>query len=392
MSIKDESYYKEIVEKNLEYEFISLLKKGDTLLNGKVINRNIYLRVKHIECGNVYDVRNDAFIKMNQRCKICFMQKQKQQVKKEMLFKINNISEITQGEYIGIGFDIKSNKKYIKVKHTVCGYEFLTTHSRIKNGIGCRKCTKPNFKTDEEIYEEYSSKFQDLNLQDYRLLNVYRTKRTDNKGHRIRLTVEHLNCGNIYNVDAISFINYKSRCRECSFEKNKVSKDEFLIRAKKAKVFPLEEYIRTDVKILVKCMNERCNNQWYTTPNSILNLKGCPKCNVSKGERKISYWLDSFNVNYLHDKPCFKDLLSDKGYPLRPDFILPKYKIWIEYDGEFHYENIFEDDKYKYQKKNDIKKNEYAKKHGWKMIRIPYWEFDNIENILEKNIALNINP
>ena len=32
------------------------------------------------------------------------------------------------------------------------------------------------------------------------------------------------------------------------------------------------------------------------------------------------------------------------------------------------------------------RKDEYAKKHGWKLIRIPYWEFDNIENILEKEI------
>ena len=392
MNIKDESYYKSIVEKDLDYKFITLLKKGDILLNGKEICRNIYLRVKHIECGHVYDVRNDAFIKMNQRCKLCSLKKQKNKVDKEMLFKMNNISEITQGEYVGIGFDIKSNKRYIKVKHTLCGHEFLTTHSRIKSGVGCRKCTKPNSKTDEEIYNEYNLKFQDLNLKDYKLLNVYRIKRTDNKGHRVRLTVEHLDCGNVYDVDALSFINYKSRCQKCSFEANRVSKEEFLIRAKKAKVLPLEEYVRTDVKILVKCINEGCNHQWYATPNGILNLKGCPKCNASKGERKISYWLDMFNINYLHDKPYFKDLISDKGYQLRPDFILPDHKIWIEYDGEFHYKNILEDGRYEYQKKNDIKKNEYAKKHNWKLIRIPYWEFDNIENILEKNITLNINP
>ena len=38
------------------------------------------------------------------------------------------------------------------------------------------------------------------------------------------------------------------------------------------------------------------------------------------------------------------------------------------------------------QQKYDKRKDEYAKKHGWKLIRIPYWEFDNIEKILEKII------
>ena len=32
------------------------------------------------------------------------------------------------------------------------------------------------------------------------------------------------------------------------------------------------------------------------------------------------------------------------------------------------------------------KKDKYAKKYGWKSIRIPYWEFDNVEKILNKEI------
>ena len=33
-------------------------------------------------------------------------------------------------------------------------------------------------------------------------------------------------------------------------------------------------------------------------------------------------------------------------------------------------------------------KDEYAKEHDWKLIRIPYWEYDNIENILIKELNL----
>ena len=75
---------------------------------------------------------------------------------------------------------------------------------------------------------------------------------------------------------------------------------------------------------------------------------------------------------------------------LRPDFILPDYKIWIEYDGEFHYEKMYEGDYSDEIRIHDKRKDEYAKKHGWKLIRIPYWEFDNIENILEKELIFKL--
>ena len=112
----------------------------------------------------------------------------------------------------------------------------------------------------------------------------------------------------------------------------------------------------------------------------------CPECSKSKGEIKIKIWLNYNGIMYIHDEPYFKDLLSDKGNPLRPDFILPDYKIWIEYDGEFHYKETSIKNNLEKQKYHDKSKDEYAKKHGWKLIRIPYWEFDNIENILEKEV------
>ena len=35
---------------------------------------------------------------------------------------------------------------------------------------------------------------------------------------------------------------------------------------------------------------------------------------------------------------------------------------------------------------HDSIKDEYAKKNGWKLIRIPYWDFDNIEEILKEMV------
>ena len=98
------------------------------------------------------------------------------------------------------------------------------------------------------------------------------------------------------------------------------------------------------------------------------------------------HYLNNRKINYIYDEPYFKDLLSNKGNPLRPDFILPDYKIWIEYDGEFHYRKMYNDDGHEKIKVHDEIKDKYAKSHGWKLIRIPYWEFNSIENILNKEI------
>lgn len=107
---------------------------------------------------------------------------------------------------------------------------------------------------------------------------------------------------------------------------------------------------------------------------------------MSKGEIVIYDFLKNKDINFVYNKEYFKDLKSESGFYLRPDFILPDLKIWIEYDGEFHFKNMVGEDSYIKLKKHDDLKNMYAKNNGWKMIRIPYWEFNNIEKILTNNL------
>lgn len=68
--------------------------------------------------------------------------------------------------------------------------------------------------------------------------------------------------------------------------------------------------------------------------------------------------------------------------------------IAIEYDGEWHYMPIKRGDMTQkdaeynlkqIQKRDDIKTN-YCKNNGIVLIRIPYFDFDNISNILDRRI------
>lgn len=69
------------------------------------------------------------------------------------------------------------------------------------------------------------------------------------------------------------------------------------------------------------------------------------------------------------------------------DFYLPDYNTCIEYDGELHYKAVDYfggDDALSNTKCRDEIKTQYCKENNIKLIRIPYWEFDNIEEILNR--------
>lgn len=126
-------------------------------------------------------------------------------------------------------------------------------------------------------------------------------------------------------------------------------------------------------------------------PTTLLQGHGCPKCSISKGEKKVAQYLDSLNIEYIFNRCYFNDLVGLNGGLMRPDFIIPSLKIWIEYDGIQHFEAKSFNTKMSEQQvqeeynrtvQNDQIKNQYAKANNWILVRIPYWDYDNIEQIL----------
>jgi len=123
------------------------------------------------------------------------------------------------------------------------------------------------------------------------------------------------------------------------------------------------------------------NKEWCTSPNSRTNMNsGCPKCASSKGEKKIKLFLDSLCLYYLVEYK-FSDCRNILELPF--DFYLLDYNLCIEYDSILHYEDKFnEPEEFKLVQKRDKIKTKYCKNNNINLLRIPYWEFDNIEQIL----------
>lgn len=129
-------------------------------------------------------------------------------------------------------------------------------------------------------------------------------------------------------------------------------------------------------KILLKC---KCGNEFLLECKYIKYSYMCSKCNDKESmlEKRVSEYLKSKNIDFKREYR-FKDC-KDK-IPLPFDFYLPKLNICIETDGKQHYEvvNCFggEED-FNKRKLHDEIKNEYCHKKNIKLIRIPYYEFNN---------------
>lgn len=101
----------------------------------------------------------------------------------------------------------------------------------------------------------------------------------------------------------------------------------------------------------------------------------------SKGERKISQILEHNNLSFEREYK-FDDCINPLTKAiLRFDFYLPNYNLCIEYDGIQH----FEETSWRHESLKDVQyrdsiKNNYCKEHNIQLIRIPYWDFDKLND------------
>lgn len=133
----------------------------------------------------------------------------------------------------------------------------------------------------------------------------------------------------------------------------------------------------------------RCGHNWIASIASrTFSGNGCPHCSLSRGAKAIKKFLIKNNIEFVPEYK-FSDCINIRSLPF--DFYLPKYNIAIEYDGEFHYDlplSFRFKDKEKrrlevieIQKRDEIK-TKYCENKNISLLRVPYWELKNIDNIL----------
>lgn len=173
-------------------------------------------------------------------------------------------------------------------------------------------------------------------------------------------------------------------------DKNKYPRDKVaqMIKEKQPNLELVGEYKNMRTKVHFKCTT--CGYEGYSYPSHLIDLTAsCTRCNGTVGERKVAEWLDNNNHKYImqYAFPDCKDVR-----PLRFDFYLPDMNICIEYQGEQHYMPIkFRkkdydtiNEKFGMQKHRDDIKREYCLNNHIKLIEVPYWELNHINEYLNK--------
>ena len=143
-------------------------------------------------------------------------------------------------------------------------------------------------------------------------------------------------------------------------------------------------YVNNKTKIAIICA---IHGIFQQTPNSHLCGSGCFACRESSGERKIANYLDKKGLRFEREKR-FESCKLKRSLPF--DFYIADSNILIEFDGRQHFQVISYfggDDTFALNSKKDNIKTKWAFDNGYKLIRIPYMEKDNIELILDKELS-----
>lgn len=365
--------FKGIVEELVGDEYTFL----DDYVNGKT-----KMRVRHNNEGcNFYEweVLPHTFIgsesKMGTRCPRCRGGASKSH--EEFL---EDVYKIYGDEYVVTGKYINSSTK-ISIIHKKCMMEYKALPSNLLVGKGCRSCSGHMKKTNEEFLIEVSSQVH----EEYEFLEEY-------IGTGVPIKCRHNKCGHEYSVTPKDFLKGR-RCRKCAGNLPKTT------RGFKKEVFNMVgddyyvvgEYIGANEEILMN--HSDCNTTYRTTPSRFINGSVCPICytGMSRGEIKIRDILDErgylFNPEYR-----FYDCRDTNPLPF--DFAIlsddREVEMLIEYDGIQHFEPVrfggisIEEAEFDFgvTQKHDLIKSRYAEENGIPLLRIPYWEFDDVERIV----------
>lgn len=172
-------------------------------------------------------------------------------------------------------------------------------------------------------------------------------------------------------------------CQRCGYLDRTMTADEFVSRAKAAHPtgysYNLSELRTVNDKITI---THECGKVYRGRVSNHLNGQGCFSCKSSLGEAKVRKFLELNEIEYIEQ-------FKIDNYPYRFDFYIPVIKVLIEYDGAQHFrpiEHFGGMAAFLKTRERDQEKNTIAKLLGFRLIRISYKWFDNLEVYLSRTI------
>jgi very-short-patch-repair endonuclease len=134
------------------------------------------------------------------------------------------------------------------------------------------------------------------------------------------------------------------------------------------------------------------HGEFIQNGNGHLKGQGCPVCKESKGENLINDLLTSKKMVFVRQKrftDCTNQAKRGRCVTLPFDFYLSDLNTIIEYDGQQHFKPVWGEEALKKLQRLDKIRNQYCKKNGIKLIRIPYtMKKEEIEPYILKELGI----
>ncbi|HSQ89721.1 hypothetical protein, partial [Romboutsia sp.] len=309
----------------------------------------------------------------------------------------NEVNELTK-DYIYLCDDV-----FIDIRHKhnwkcKCGniiYSRKWVDIKFKQAIKCEEC-KYN-----EIEQRYKHEVEKTG--EYEYIRSFRQGDMLPNGKVVKgspcIQVRHLYCGRVYEVKSGQFINVGIRCSKCcqKYENSIAHYIEVDLGSplekywsKYNKINPYHTFKCSKNRIWIKCENSK-HSDYETYPYVFTKGHRCKFCSTSKGEERIENYLIKNKINHVPQKE-YSGLIGINNGNLSYDFYLSDYNLLIEYQGGQHERYVkgmhSSQEDFKKQQEHDRRKKKYSENNNIKLLEIWYWDFDNIENILEKELNL----
>lgn len=358
-----------------------------------------YLRVKHKYCKEVYEVRSDSIPNLNKKCPKCCGSYENSfafRIEVELGLKLEKYWDFEKNTLNPYHISKGTNKKiWIKCQEKDYHGSYEISCPDFIRGYRCGYCASKKVHPKDSFGQW---------LKDSNLIYLWSSKNTidpftisksnSKKVWMLCSNIDYHNDSGGYEISCANFVNGK-RCSYCKSMYKVHVKDSFGYKfPDKVECWhednnksPYEVASNSRTKYKFRC--NKCEHVWSVKLYNVsLNKTWCPKCNESKGEKRIRKWLKDRNIFYETQK-TYNDLVGINNGLLSYDFYLPNYNLLIEYQGQFHDGNngCQKDKDLKRQQEHDRRKRQYAKDNNIKLLEIWYHDFNNIEEILERRLV-----
>lgn len=348
----------------------------------------VLMRHNSEECDyHTWGVYPNNFLDKGSRCPICSMKKRGVKRRKTNEEFIEELKEKFNDEYTPLE-EYEISSKHILVRHNeeYCNnHEWKITPVNLLRGYGCPVC---GIKKAGDFHRKNEGDFladvYKVHGDEYKVLSKY----VASDKH---VEVLHVKCGKTWNIMPLS-LQRGHGCPYCAGVMRKTTSQyrEEIKEQTNGAFEVIGEYKNAHTPIRIRHIENDCNHEFEAHPNSLMYSIGCSICSGSNGEKAVAAYLK--NKNYNFDTEYRFDDCRNK-YPLPFDFAVfnedKTLNCLIEFDGKQHYKPVDYwggEEEFEKNKMRDGIKNNYCEKNNIPLIRIPYWEFKNINSILDEEL------